>query len=360
MLNSSASFCSCSFSASEVLSGPEHSACLSTDGDVHLWGSNEFQQAGVAGPTAVFKPVPLGSLGTRKVLSIACGGSHTLAVVADALDSDGGAVVGWGTGTVGQLGLGQSHLLSNEPLVIPMPEIHGHPVPVRKVAAGLVTSAAILSTGELFVWGDASLGRLGLPDIPDTLTPTGQPVLVNGKVIWTPQQLDFRAVPGLDLGKNFVDKRIVVVNVGLGGSFSLYLLHAGEGTGAGGVLLLSGALGVDITKDRYGYPEEVSGATAALDLKLEEEIKSVPRNLVPKVVAPFGNKPIVLAISAGARHAGVVAQEPSKGNAPRAYTGGKGWLAHAGDSDSMLLPKPAITSHFAPVVGILGDEDGES
>lgn len=97
--------------AAELCAGPEHAACLSSEGGAQLWGSNEFQQVGVAGPAAIFRPIPLESLGSRKVLSIACGGSHTLAVVADSLDADGGAVVGWGTGTVGQLGLGQTQLL---------------------------------------------------------------------------------------------------------------------------------------------------------------------------------------------------------------------------------------------------------
>lgn len=346
--------------AGELCAGPEHAACVSAEGGAQLWGSNEFQQVGVAGPAAIFRPIPLESLGSRKVLSIACGGSHTLAVVADSLDADGGAVVGWGTGTVGQLGLGQTQLLSAEPLVIPLPEIYGNPVPVRKVAAGLVTSAAVLVTGECFVWGDSSLGRLGLPDVPDTLTPAGAPVLVNGKVTWTPRQVDFSAC---DLGE-LSGRKVSVAGLGMGGAFTLFLVAAGDGSavggggGAGGVLLVSGALGVDITKDRYGYPEDVLGPASALDALLESEVKGVARALTPRPVAPFGSKAVVLSVSAGARHAGAVALDTAKGDGPRAYSAGKGWLGHGSDAPSLLLPRPTVSQTFAAVGGALASEDG--
>lgn len=338
------------FSAAYLNAGPEHSACVDGSGDVHIWGSNEFQQAGIAGPAAIYKPVPLSALGARKVLRISCGGSHTLAVVADSADASGGAVVGWGTGTVGQLGLGQSQLLSNEPLVIPMPDIHGHPVPVRLVAAGLVTSAAVLTTGECFVWGDASLGRLGLPDVADSLTPSRLPVCVNGKVIWQPKQLEFT---GSDVEKAFDGGKPIVTAICLGGSYSLFLLNSGSG--AGGVLLVSGALGIDITKDRYGYPEELAGQTDKLDAILEDDLRGVPRFMTPRCIAPFNHKPVVLAISAGARHAGVVALDSRE--APRAYTAGKGWLGHSDDKDTMLLGRPIVATAFAAVGGLLASED---
>lgn len=32
-----------------VIAGPEHAACVDSDGNVHLWGSNEFTQTGASG-----------------------------------------------------------------------------------------------------------------------------------------------------------------------------------------------------------------------------------------------------------------------------------------------------------------------
>lgn len=86
-----------------------------------------------------------------------------------------------------------------------------------------------------------------------------------------------------------------------------------------------------------------------------EEIKGVPRRLTPGHVTPFGSKPIVLAACAGARHAGVIVCDETKGNAPRLYTAGKNWLAHAGTADTLLLPRPTMTPFFAPVAGKLED-----
>ena len=45
------------------------------------------------------------------------------------------------------------------------------------------------------------------------------------------------------------------------------------------------------------------------------------------------------------------------GNAPRVYTAGKGWLGHAGSSESILLETPKSTSKFAAVAGALAAED---
>lgn len=122
------------------------------------------------------------------MLSVACGGSHTLAIVAESVTATAGALVGWGTGTVGQLGLGQSALLCDSPSVVALPDTRGKTLPVTRVYAGIVTSAAINAAGDCFVWGDASLGRLGLPDIPDQSHASGVPIMVNSKIVWSPSE----------------------------------------------------------------------------------------------------------------------------------------------------------------------------
>lgn len=60
-----------------------------------------------------------------------------------------------------------------------------------------------------------------------------------------------------------------VAHVCLGGSFSLFMLY--PGTGPGCVLLATGALGVDITRDRYGYPEDHFADAKILDAILDGE-----------------------------------------------------------------------------------------
>ena len=69
---------------SGLVAGPEHAAAVTPDGQLLAWGSNEFSQLALPldFPLA-HRPMPLTPLASKKVLSVACGGSHTLAVVAD-------------------------------------------------------------------------------------------------------------------------------------------------------------------------------------------------------------------------------------------------------------------------------------
>jgi alpha-tubulin suppressor-like RCC1 family protein len=338
--------------------GPEHAAALAQDGALFVWGSNEFRQ--VAAPPdmpVAFRPIQLSALATRKVLSIACGGSHTLAVVSDGASAAGGVLVGWGTGTVGQLGLGESCQYADGPVVVTLPTTtnsKGKPVPVARAFAGLVSSAATTVLGDCFVWGDASVGRLGLSSVPDTSAPGSVPMLVNAAKVWTPQQLVFNPS---DLGPEESAKgtKPTVVGVCLGGSFSLFLLHGSNPNASGCVLLASGALGVDITRDTYGHVTVTGGAT--VDSQIDEEIRTISRRHTPVPLAPFGTRPIVLSAYAGARHAAVIVADDTRGNAPRLFTAGKGWLGHKGEAETLLLKRPAVSSFFAPVAGALADED---
>ena len=98
--------------ASAVAAGPEHAVAL-VAGEARLWGSNEFSQLGqspdeleatTAKTAVLLTPGPAPKLGGRQPLAsvsvVACGGAHSLAVA-------GGKLYAWGTGTVGQLGLGR-------------------------------------------------------------------------------------------------------------------------------------------------------------------------------------------------------------------------------------------------------------
>jgi alpha-tubulin suppressor-like RCC1 family protein len=90
------------------------------------------------------------------VLSLACGGSHTLAIVSESGEADaGGVAVVWGTGTVGQLGLGpgggRSDKETAEPLVVPLLDAEtGAALLARRVAAGVVSSGVVTVTGDVF------------------------------------------------------------------------------------------------------------------------------------------------------------------------------------------------------------------
>lgn len=349
----------CSTLPSLLCAGPEHAASLTPEGALLAWGSNEFSQLALPMdyPLA-HRPMPLTPLASKKVLSVACGGSHTLAVVADGGAPVGGVLMAWGTGTVGQLGLGEGMPLAEVPAIVPVPGTAlsgGKAVPIAAPYAGLVSSGCVSVLGEAFVWGDASIGRLGSPAHPDM--GAGAPLpLVNAAKIFAPTHIAFKPA---DLGPDTpADASVVCTGMALGGAFTLYTLTSAASTSPGCVLLLSGGLGIDITKDAYGWTPASTGGKK-FEAAIEEEIAAIPRRSTPQPVAPFGTKPCVLAAYAGARHAAVIVADEASGGAPRLYTAGKGWLGHAASAaDSVMIGSPKVAQFFAPVGGALQGVDG--
>ena len=119
------------------------------------------------------------------------------------------------------------------------------------------------------------------------------------------------------------------------------------------MLLVSGSLGIDITRDPYAS----TSTAAAFAAMIGDEMRSCPRVYAPRTIAPFGAQPVVLAISAGARHAAVIAIDPDK-EAPRLYCAGRGWLGEGDHGDAiMLLPAPVCRPSFVRVGGALASED---
>ncbi len=331
--------------AVSIACGPEHAAALTSDASAGLWGSNEFFQLcqPVDTPSSL-RPMPVLALTGRRVLQVACGGSHTLAVVADA-GSTFGALFAWGTGTVGQLGLGEAVHVQDAPAAVPLRSRAA----VTRVAAGLVSSAAILATGEALLWGDNSAGRLGLPS-PVPPTPPGTlPAFVAAHIVWEPRLL---TVKPLDVGTR-ADAPVHVVDIALGGTFSLFLVWT-DADAPGCVLLVSGTLGADITRDTWGY---MPASEDALNATIDAETLALQIVLAPTPTESFFTRPVVLGIAAGPRHATAVVSDARFGGAPRLFTAGKGWLGHAGSAESVLLDKPRSTSKFEAVGGALATED---
>ena len=99
---------------------------------VYAWGSGALGQLGVGSlPASLALPTPLpyaGELGVWRVRSIACGWFHTLAL------TDAGTVFAWGNGGDGQLGLGDTESAPVPRLV----DFFGvaHPLTAVAIAAG--------------------------------------------------------------------------------------------------------------------------------------------------------------------------------------------------------------------------------
>jgi hypothetical protein len=90
-------------------------------------------------------PSEVPALRDQRVVGVACGNSHGLAVMQD------GCVWAWGGGARGQLGTGDDHP-SPEPVALPA-LAHGG---VRQLACGGHSCMAVTYQGALLVWGDVS------------------------------------------------------------------------------------------------------------------------------------------------------------------------------------------------------------
>nr|CAD7577020.1 unnamed protein product [Timema californicum] len=159
----------------DVACGSHHTLALTRDGEVYAWGQNNCGQVGSGMSTNQSAPRKVNSgIGGKKVVSIACGQTSSMAVVengevrvwyimrSDLLNGSHGErrgeslVYGWGYNGNGQLGLGNTVNQLNPNRVT---NLHG--VVVTKIVCGYAHSMAVSDVGCLYVWGANSYGQLG-------------------------------------------------------------------------------------------------------------------------------------------------------------------------------------------------------
>ncbi|MFK7990844.1 MAG: RCC1 domain-containing protein [Sandaracinaceae bacterium] len=121
----------------EVSAFSNHSCVRFDDGTVDCFGTNDFGQIGVAGPSDVFAPSPVAGL--TGVVQIQVGSTHTCALTRE------GEVLCWGLNTSGQLG--------SEGAGGPTPTTTLGPTdPVLELGLGSTHTCARTST-EVYCWG---------------------------------------------------------------------------------------------------------------------------------------------------------------------------------------------------------------
>ncbi|KAL5993130.1 Ultraviolet-B receptor uvr8 [Asimina triloba] len=98
-------------SAAEISGGWRHSMAVTSDGKLYGWGWNKFGQVGVGDNVDHCAPAEVKFPNAQKVVQIACGWRHTVAV------TDRQNVFSWGRGTSGQLGHGDTVDLNTPKIV---------------------------------------------------------------------------------------------------------------------------------------------------------------------------------------------------------------------------------------------------
>ncbi|PWA31468.1 hypothetical protein CCH79_00002637 [Gambusia affinis] len=138
----------------EICCGKEHSAVITENGRLLMFGGNTGGQLGLKIKADAKKPTSVKALKPEKVKLVACGRDHTLVCTFQH------SVCGAGRNQNGQLGSGHKKNTKSFQLLRPFCES----APVKMLAAGSSTSAALTEEGRLFMWGDNSVGQIGLGD----------------------------------------------------------------------------------------------------------------------------------------------------------------------------------------------------
>lgn len=126
---------------SSVSCGLFHTAALSTNGEVFVWGDNRYGQLGLPSGDFSPRPVKLRLPHSVPITAVACGARHTLLLDAH------GDVYSFGANDLNQLGRNTNG--QNDWTVVKVSALEGG---VSKIAAN-EASAVLDHHGRLFVWG---------------------------------------------------------------------------------------------------------------------------------------------------------------------------------------------------------------
>jgi len=109
----------------QIECGAQFSLALTRAGEVWTWGKGDYYRLGHGGDQHVRKPQPIGGLRGRRVIHVAVGALHCLAV------TDAGQVYAWGDNDHGQQGSGNTFVNKKPALVIGLDAVF-----VNRVACG--------------------------------------------------------------------------------------------------------------------------------------------------------------------------------------------------------------------------------
>jgi len=136
-----------------IAAGSGHSLALDSQGNVWAWGDNQVGQLGIGShgrPRHV--PVKLGLFPARtRITRIAAGAMHNLAI------DSGGRLWAWGANGDGRLGIGTT-THEAAPVHVSFP---GGTPRIVTIAAGGAHSLAVDANGNLWAWGFNQRGQLG-------------------------------------------------------------------------------------------------------------------------------------------------------------------------------------------------------
>ena len=143
-----------------VACGRKHILCLVEGGFVFSWGTGYLGQLGLGDDISWDSPRMIRQLDPKKlgdtVTRVVCGGSHSGVL------TEGGKIYMWGLNRNGQTGTGMKVESLLEPRSVDRTDI-GRKIPLDLVC-GRNHTCLLTSEGRVFTWGASGFGRLGIMD----------------------------------------------------------------------------------------------------------------------------------------------------------------------------------------------------
>ncbi|KNC55771.1 uncharacterized protein AMSG_11202 [Thecamonas trahens ATCC 50062] len=136
-----------------------HMGAISPAGRLYMWGRGGFGRLGQGHERNRVTPLMVGELRETKVVALAAGDAHTLAL------TDSNAVYAWGSGADGRLGFECAK--KRTPKEVPA----AGALDVTQVLCGAVSSAVVTAAGALYTWGSSDHGQLGHGDLTQVTEP---------------------------------------------------------------------------------------------------------------------------------------------------------------------------------------------
>lgn len=145
-------------SAVAVAAAAHHTLVACRNGHVYVFGLNKGGRLGLGDDCPQECPLPrrIMSLKRRHVVAIAAAENHSLCVTGD------GMVFAWGSNQFGQLGESPNGVTSTTSRSLPKQVEELKQTPCVAVAAGERHSVALSKEGEVYVWGNNTSGQLGV------------------------------------------------------------------------------------------------------------------------------------------------------------------------------------------------------
>jgi alpha-tubulin suppressor-like RCC1 family protein len=256
-----------------VSCGTEHTVALNSSGQVYSWGQGEGGLLGHGDTKSSATPKLIETFKNMDIVSVVCGGLHTIAVTKE------GMCYAWGRGEGGQLGIPikeQTYDAETNDVYLAIPKrIRGQleKVFVTQVACGDAHSLALASSGAVFGWGYTNSGQLGLG--------------ISGEIYDPNQSLQIREPTVLAKLTN-----IKITEIFAGSTFSLFMNDKNELYGCG----LN-------DYNQLGLEQSVIRITTGLDKFRSPQVGSSKtlESAVPRKLDCFTSIPI-LRVSCGENH----------------------------------------------------------